>query len=373
MASSVGLAGLAAPSACQFDDRPYGSDQGLDVHGESTDSVRSLRHDASRASMNPGAASQYEPDTIMVASVSAMAALLCVLAIVLLRRFRGRRGEAAPHRGEPGRCEPSVAVPEAIGQAGSLPHAAKPKNPEFPARRCDKSSDIEDGLRELVFDFAHDLRTPLSGLQGNLETLAAKGLLATDEQRRYVASAQKQAARLRLLIEQLLEVLRLNASEIRVQPERFSLAELIQDTALEFRRDALGKGIDLSIDVGETAAYTTADISLIQRVIENLLSNAIHCSTPGGRVAVAIVQREDSLQVSVADDGPGIAGQHLPRIFERFYSSSIDEGAQRDSYGLGLAIARKILTMHGSAITVSSEVGAGARFEFELCLDKEVK
>ncbi|MCY4563798.1 MAG: ATP-binding protein [Gammaproteobacteria bacterium] len=113
------------------------------------------------------------------------------------------------------------------------------------------------------------------------------------------------------------------------------------------------------------------NIAQIQRVLENLISNAIRFTPESGKVTISVVQGIDSISVAVSDSGPGIPEDRLPRVFDRFYRASDDDEATSDSAGLGLAIAKQILELHDSRISVSSKVGAGSRFEFELPLINE--
>lgn len=120
--------------------------------------------------------------------------------------------------------------------------------------------------------------------------------------------------------------------------------------------------------VGRMSAMSVGDIGLIQRVLENLVRNAIRFTPAGGEVAISIAERSDSLSVAVSDNGLGIPDDDIPRIFDRFYRSVNGEEARSDSSGLGLAIVKRILNLHGGRITVESKVNAGTRFEFELPL-----
>lgn len=229
---------------------------------------------------------------------------------------------------------------------------------------------VDHDRREFVSSISHDLRTPLSAIRGYLETLCITCELPGEEQRRYLRNAHKHSVRLGTLINQLFELSKLDAVDTSPNRERFSVAELVQDTAIGFQMQSEDKNVDLTIDV-DSAAFTNADIGLIQRVLENLLRNAFRFTPAGGKVVVSITERDASLVVAVADNGTGIADDHLPRIFERFYRATVDDGAESDSCGLGLAIVKRILDLHSSRIVVFSEVGVGTRFEFELPLLKQ--
>ena len=134
----------------------------------------------------------------------------------------------------------------------------------------------------------------------------------------------------------------------------------------EFELKAAEAGIGLSIEPPAEPVFVDADIGLIQRVLENLVRNAIQFTPEGGEVTISITERSGSFAIAVSDSGPGIAAEDVPRIFDRFYRARDGEEARSASSGLGLAIVKRILDLHGSRITVTSTVNQGTRFEFEL-------
>jgi signal transduction histidine kinase len=223
--------------------------------------------------------------------------------------------------------------------------------------------------RELVSNISHDLRTPLSAMQGYLETLIIKGeSLGKEERSRYLKIARRHTVRLGSLIGDLFELSKLDSASVTPQLEAFSLPELVQDIAQEFQLEAEKKEITLSLDIDTNSTFTVGDIGLIQRVLENLVRNAIRFTPNGGEVTLSITRRPQSVAVAVSDTGPGIPDSEIPRIFDRFYRSVRGEEARSDSSGLGLAIVKRILDLHESRITVVSQVDTGTRFEFELPL-----
>lgn len=223
--------------------------------------------------------------------------------------------------------------------------------------------------RELVSNISHDLRTPLSAMQGYIETLIIKAdTMSPEERDKFLRIARKHTVRLGTLIGDLFELSKLDSASVTPNLEAFSLPELVQDIAQEFQLESERKDIQLSIDTQSGAAYTIGDIGLIQRVLENLVRNAIRFTPAGGEITVSIAERPEALSVSVSDNGPGIPDDDIPRIFDRFYRAVGGEEARSDSSGLGLAIVKRILDLHGSRITVTSKVDAGTRFEFELPL-----
>lgn len=223
--------------------------------------------------------------------------------------------------------------------------------------------------RELVSNISHDLRTPLAAMQGYIETLIIKSdSMSAEDRDRYLRIAQKHSVRLASLIGDLFELSKLDAGSVSPCVESFSLPELVQDTAQEFQIEAERKNIALHVEVGSASAITLGDIGLIQRVLENLVRNAIQFTPEGGDVTISISERPNAVAVSVSDSGPGIAEEDVPRIFDRFYRIRDGEEARSDSSGLGLAIVKRILDLHDSRILVSSTLNAGTRFEFELPL-----
>ena len=221
--------------------------------------------------------------------------------------------------------------------------------------------------RELVSNISHDLRTPLTAMQGYIETLIIKGdSMAPEERDHYLQIAQKHTVRLGTLIGDLFELSKLDAASVTPSVESFSLPELIQDIAQEFQIESDRKNIALHVEVDEAMHDTMGDIGLIQRVLENLVRNAIQFTPEGGEVTISIAERSNSFAIAVSDSGPGIAEEDVPRIFDRFYRARDGEEARSDSSGLGLAIVKRILDLHNSSILVVSKRNAGTRFEFEL-------
>jgi signal transduction histidine kinase len=226
--------------------------------------------------------------------------------------------------------------------------------------------------RELVSNISHDLRTPLSAMQGYLETLIIKGdSLPDDERIRYLKIARRHTLRLGVLIGNLFELSKLDSASVTPNLEAFSVPELVQDIAQEFQLEAEEKNIRLETNLDANTAFTIGDIGLIQRVLENLVGNAIRFTPNGGEITLSIAERPESVAVAVSDTGCGIPDEDIPRIFDRFYRSETSDEALPGSSGIGLAIVKRILDLHDSRITVVSKVDAGTTFEFELPLFKD--
>ena len=221
--------------------------------------------------------------------------------------------------------------------------------------------------RELVANVSHDLRTPLATLRGYLETLKLKaGTLDNAAREEYVDTALRHSERLSTLVEDLLELAKLDAKAIEPHHEPFSLAELAQDVLQKFRLAAIEQGIALSMEDGNELPYVYADIGLIERVLENLVSNALQHTPENGTVRLALQALEDNrIEIRVSDSGYGISEEDLPHIFDRFYQAGNRHRSGHHS-GLGLAIAKHIVALHGDNIRVSSRLNVGTTFAFSL-------
>lgn len=222
--------------------------------------------------------------------------------------------------------------------------------------------------REFIANSLHDIRSALSAVRGYLETSLVNTDLSLAAHRDYVAIAHKHTVRLGALVSELFALSMLDDIELSTQREPFSLSELAMDTAIEFKLQADKKKIRLELDIGAKPAVTVGNIAQIQRVLENLIGNAIRFTPEAGKVTISVVTGSDSITVAVSDSGPGIPEDCLPRVFDRFYRTSPENDPASRSAGLGLAIVKQILELHDSSIGVSSTVGVGTRFEFELPL-----
>ena len=224
--------------------------------------------------------------------------------------------------------------------------------------------------RDLIAGVSHDLRTPLASLRGYLETLHIKEDTLTLQQRRqYLAIVSSQSERLHRLVEELFELAKLQDLEVRINLEPFSLSELVQDIVQKFSLIAKEKGLELRANLMPDAPLMFGDISLIERLLDNLLENAIrHTST--GQVEVSIMSNEEFITLEVSDTGSGIAPEVLPHIFERFYVDKT-RGPSSGGSGLGLAIAKRIVELHGGQIVVHSELAVGTRFKISWIVEPD--
>jgi signal transduction histidine kinase len=238
------------------------------------------------------------------------------------------------------------------------------------AKRIDEQMEalqkIDSLRRELVANVSHDLRTPLTTLQGYIETLTlTEKPLSTQERQRYLDIALQHCRRLNKLVKELFELAKLEAQDIKVQRESFNLAELVQDVTQKFYLMAKEKQIEIVIEIKKVLPFAYADIGLIERVLENLLENALRHTPQQGKIYIILTHHHNAISIQISDTGCGIPQAQLPYIFERFY--------QRNKYhhlgehaGLGLAISKKIIELHKSSIQVNSKNPIGTTFSFQL-------
>jgi signal transduction histidine kinase len=216
--------------------------------------------------------------------------------------------------------------------------------------------------RELVTNISHDLRTPLTSLHGYLEILALKGdALSETERRRYLGTALAQSDKVGKLAQSLFELARLEYGIVAPQWEDFSLADLIQDVFQKFELAARGKAIALEARIPPRLPNVHADLAMIERVLTNLIDNAIRHTPEGGTVRIELAPRDDKVAVTVADTGPGIAAELRAGLFQR----ALRVGDARRG-GLGLLIVQRMLQLQRSDIRLQDREGMGAVFEFLL-------
>lgn len=237
------------------------------------------------------------------------------------------------------------------------------------AQQFQRLEDSDRQRRELVSNISHDLRTPLSSIQGYVETVLLRGEAIDGTTRAtHLRTALRHVDLLGKRIADLFELSKLDAGRVEPRQEVFCLAELLQDVVQNYRLAAERRGVSLSLAAGShLQAKVLADIAMIERVLQNLIDNALRYTASGGAVVLAIENRGAFMQISVSDTGIGIETKHLPHIFERYWQATepAESGATTSS-GLGLAIVKRILDLHGSVVRVHSEFRRGTRFEFLL-------
>ncbi|EFH6737670.1 two-component sensor histidine kinase [Escherichia coli] len=231
------------------------------------------------------------------------------------------------------------------------------------ASQWDQLSDNDRQRREFIANISHDLRTPLTSLLGYLETLSMKAdTLSPEDCRHSLAIALRQGHKVRHLSQQLFELARLEHGGIKPHLERFAIGELIQDVAQKFDLTIETRQLQLRLDIPHTLPLINADVSMIERVVTNLVDNAVRHTPQGGTIRLKVWQEHDLLQVEVADSGPGVEENMRAQLFQR--PSALSQKASRETQGgLGLLIVRRMLELHGGGIHLM-DATPGACFRF---------
>ncbi len=221
--------------------------------------------------------------------------------------------------------------------------------------------------RELVSNISHDLRSPLTSLQGYLEALLIKDkVLCPEEKKNHLEIAIKHSNRLRKLITDLFELSKLQSQEAVVKFEPFHIGELVQDIIQKNQLVAQKKNIAIKLESSKNMRFVFADIGLIERAIQNLLDNALQNTKENSNIILTLKHQATKIMVQVSDEGYGIEEQDIPYIFDRLYRVQKQKRVDSDSTGLGLAITKRIIELHESSIEVLSEINVGTTFTFHL-------
>ncbi len=244
----------------------------------------------------------------------------------------------------------------------------------------DKLRAKEEFQRQLIANMSHDLRTPMASMRGYVETLLMDdGQLERRQQERYLKIITGNLDHLNRLIEHMLLLSRFDSGQANFQMETFPLGELADSILLRFEGLAAERSVHLDLAVADDVGLVRAAPLQIAQVLQNLLENAIKFNRPGGSVVVGITRQNELVKVEVRDTGRGIPADDLPQIFERFFTadrsrtrqmadpdSESHESVLGQNTGLGLAIAAKITLAHGSRLRVTSQLGSGSCFSFDL-------
>lgn len=223
-------------------------------------------------------------------------------------------------------------------------------------------------LGELTDDFAHDLRSPVTRLRGAAETtlMSDAGL---HEYRELAAMVVEEADALIAMLNTMLEIAETESGRARIEVKPVTVSALLEETHELYRPAAEDSGISLVCNPGGEELVVRADRARLQRVLANLLDNAIKYTPRGGRIVLSAVREGERAAIAVTDTGAGISANDLPHVFERFYRA--DSSRSRSGSGLGLSLSRAIVTALGGEIRVSSRPGDGSVFTVYLHLSHE--
>lgn len=224
---------------------------------------------------------------------------------------------------------------------------------------------LETVRRDFVANVSHELRTPLASIHLLVETLQHGAIEDPGAGKHFLQRIQVEVASMSRLVEELLELSRLESGTLTLELRPIDLPRLLSEVRNRLAPIAREKSIALTVDSQQPLPPLLADGNRLEQVLMNLAHNAIKFTPPGGTVTLRARRRGRGVQLEVIDTGPGLDSADAARVFERFYK--VDKGRNRDGgAGLGLAIARHLIELHGSKLQVVSEPGQGARFYFSL-------
>jgi signal transduction histidine kinase len=220
---------------------------------------------------------------------------------------------------------------------------------------------------EFLANMSHELRTPLNAIIGFSEVLLQRMFGALNaKQEEYLQDVLSSGRHLLSLINDILDLSKVEAGRMELELGRFDLPATLQDTQILVRERAARHGITLALEVDGGLGAVVADERKLKQVVLNLLSNAVKFTPEGGRVEVRAVPTNGAVEISVTDTGIGIAPENQEAIFEEFRQVSGDYAHKREGTGLGLTLARKFVELHGGRIWVKSQLGQGSTFTFSL-------
>jgi signal transduction histidine kinase len=223
---------------------------------------------------------------------------------------------------------------------------------------------LESTRREFVANVSHELRSPLTSMQGFIGGIL-DGTVPEGQEKHYLGIVQDETRRLSKLITELLDLSRMESGQTALNKTSYDLNEQIARVLLRQESRINARGMQVELAFASDACPVRADGDRIEQVLINLIDNAIKYGKEGGQITVSTRRDKNFVHVAIADDGPGIAEADLPCVFDRFYKADKAHTSGQGT-GLGLAIVKKILEQHGQTIAVKSSTNEGTRFEFTL-------
>jgi signal transduction histidine kinase len=220
---------------------------------------------------------------------------------------------------------------------------------------------------EFLANMSHELRTPLNAIVGFSQVLRQKLFgEVNDKQEEYLDDILSSADHLLELINDILDLSKVEAGQVELELGLFSLREALERGVVMVRERALKNGVALELELDPAVDLVEGDERRIRQVVFNLLSNAVKFTPAGGRIDVRSLKQNGEVLVSVADTGPGISPEDSERIFEEFQQAHSGNGERPEGTGLGLALSKSLVELHGGRIWVESEPGQGSTFTFTL-------
>ena len=231
---------------------------------------------------------------------------------------------------------------------------------------------MENMRNEFFANLSHEFKTPLNIILGTMQLInknIENNNITYNEKfnlRKYNHVIKQNSYRLLKLVNNLVDITRIDAGYYNIKMSNYNIVEIIEDITMSITQYAQQRGIKLIFDTEEEDIIIGCDPEKIERIILNLLSNAIKYTDPGGEIKVSITNNDEKVFVSVKDNGVGISERSINKIFERFAQDSSNFSRRCEGSGIGLSLVKSLVEMHGGNITVKSKVNEGSEFKFEL-------
>lgn len=224
---------------------------------------------------------------------------------------------------------------------------------------------LEKVRQEFLSNVSHELRTPLTSIIAFVETLEDGAIEDEANNRRFLSVIRKNAERMHHLIDDILELSSIEAGTILIEPKNVAVANLVDEIFVNLSGKANERNVKLINNV-EKSKTVWADKVRLEQMLTNLIDNAVKFNREGGKVEVSLNENDETNLISVSDEGEGISGEHLPRLFERFYRTDRARSREIGGTGLGLAIVKHLARLHEGEVSVASTLEKGSIFTIEL-------
>ncbi|GKX32112.1 two-component sensor histidine kinase [Vallitalea longa] len=228
---------------------------------------------------------------------------------------------------------------------------------------------LEEMRRSFIANISHDFRSPLTSIKGFVQAIL-DGTIPPENQEKYLNIVLDETNRLTKLTNEILLLTKLENNGIQLDYSVFDIHLIIREVLIKFERKISEKKIHITLLIDEKQIMVTADKDKIQRVIYNLIDNAVKFCSKGDRITIETTKYKDKVNISVKDNGPGIKENEIKYIFNRFHKTDRSRGEDKKGTGLGLSIVKEIMTAHGETINVNSKLNVGTEFVFTLALAK---
>jgi signal transduction histidine kinase len=316
---------------------------------------------------NPKSAWQQLGPTLLVVGFALVALGTTSAALLIFGPVRGRLHSLENAARQVGAGDLTARAREDGGdEVAELAHAFNQMTADLGARAQQLTA--ADRQRRMLFaDVSHELMTPLTAMRGYLETLGMSGITIDDTTRaRYLSIIGDETHRMEHIVGDLLELARLEGARDSIDKQDVTLEDLFGRVMARHERDASQNQVLLTTTIEPGAEIVQGDPMRLEQALQNLAANALRHTPPGGRVELRADAHDQHIVIKVRDTGTGIAPEHLPHVFDRFYKVDPSRSGDKPGSGLGLSIVKAIVERHGGTVSVASQPQQGTEFTIRL-------